>query len=613
MLSAYLAEWPEIANNDDVIIELIGAECRARAYRDRPPTKEDLERRFPAIASQLNIETFTAESEASNNSEVAVGKVAAPLSTHGTQPAPPRPSAQTTFPPHSRIGRYQIEGVLGRGGMSIVYLARDDKLDRLVAVKVLKPGQSESSKSGRTLAEDAKTLSKLECPGIVPVYDYGEDEDGVCFFVMKYVAGDSLAAILESRRVPCISKAVEWTIQAAVALHGAHQKGFTHRDIKPGNILIDESGDALIIDFGLAIHDSTQQNNAWEYAGTLAYMSPEQVRGESHLLDGRTDIWALGVVLFEMLAGRRPFNGETSTVLCEEILHRHPKPPRQFDEKIPAELERICLKCLSKGATERYSSAGDLAAELRRWQSRHKRRAVIFSGVAIAILLLLPVGMWLRGGSSRDAPRELTGMNSPPAPLNGTIDVVVWNERDPGRRTLVIRDPSAMPLRSDDSIRIQVQLDRDAYIYLLWIDSAGKVTPIYPWEPGNWDSIMNEETHTDISLPEIAGTAWPLRGAGGMETVVLLARETPLSNDVNLKQLLVGLPEQPMQNPKALVWFKNGNVITEKIDKLRGPQWFDAQKIDDDVYLTHQFLIKQLGTYFPLIVSNAFAYEGDSQ
>ena len=153
----------------------------------------------------------------------------------------------------------------------------------------------------------------------------------------------------------------------AEAASVAHHAGFVHRDLKPNNILIDKESRPHVVDFGLAIHESIQSDRRGESAGTPGYMSPEQVRGETHRLDGRSDLWSAGVILYEMLTGRCPFAGATVDELFDEIKYREPRPPRQIAPHIPAELERICLKCLSKNTRERYTTGGDLASDLRAW------------------------------------------------------------------------------------------------------------------------------------------------------------------------------------------------------------------------------------------------------
>ncbi len=161
--------------------------------------------------------------------------------------------------------------------------------------------------------------------------------------------------------------------QAAEALSYAHEQGLVHRDLKPANILMDRQGRPHIADFGLAVHEDDRWPNRWEVAGTPPYMAPEQVRGESHRLDGRTDLWGLGVILYQMLTGVRPFEGGSNERIYDEILYREPVPPRQRDRTIPRELEWICLKCLSKLMTDRYTTASDLADDLRSWLTSRGR------------------------------------------------------------------------------------------------------------------------------------------------------------------------------------------------------------------------------------------------
>jgi serine/threonine protein kinase len=181
---------------------------------------------------------------------------------------------------------------------------------------------------------------------------------------MEYLEGSSLQERIKRGPVPR-DEAVALVIRVAEAVQHAHEQGFVHRDLKPSNILFNREGKPCVADFGLAVHESTQRKLTGEYSGTLPYMSPEQVRGETHHLDGRSDIWSIGVIFYELLAGRRPFNGETGDELRDEILNREPKPLRQVDASIPAELERVCLKCLAKPVTSRYNSASELADDLR--------------------------------------------------------------------------------------------------------------------------------------------------------------------------------------------------------------------------------------------------------
>ena len=212
---------------------------------------------------------------------------------------------------------------------------------------------------------EARTAAGLEHPHIVTIHDVFRDGECVVI-VQQYVSGEDLRKRMESGPLsPRLAAELMVGISDAVAF--AHRKEFVHRDLKPSNILLNDEGQPLVTDFGLAIHDSSQQKRKGEMSGTPAYMSPEQVRGETHRLDGRSDIWSLGVILYEMIAGRRPFSGKTLATLFDEIKYRDPKPPRQVNAAIPAELERICLRCLSKRVTQRYTSAVDLTSDLRHW------------------------------------------------------------------------------------------------------------------------------------------------------------------------------------------------------------------------------------------------------
>ena len=187
--------------------------------------------------------------------------------------------------------------------------------------------------------------------------------DCLCFVVSKYIEGTDLATGLRQQRLK-YREAAELVATVAEALHYAHKQGLVHRDIKPGNILIGKDGKPYVVDFGLALREENVGKGP-KYAGTPLYMSPEQARGEGHRVDGRSDIFSLGVVLYELLAGRRPFRGDTLPEIMEQVTSYEPKPLRQFDEKLPKELERICHKAMSKRASERYSTAHDLAEDLR--------------------------------------------------------------------------------------------------------------------------------------------------------------------------------------------------------------------------------------------------------
>ncbi len=262
-----------------------------------------------------------------------------------------------------RLGHYEILEVLGKGGYGLVYLGHDERLDRPVAVKVPHAKLISQPEDAEALLAEARTVANLDHPNIVPVHDVGSTEDCPCYVVSKYVEGTDLSAKIKENRLK-YTEAAELVATVAEALHYAHKQGLVHRDVKPGNILIGNDGKPYVVDFGLALREENIGKGP-KYAGTPAYMSPEQARGEGHRVDGRSDIFSLSVVFYELLVGRRPFHGDTQAELLEQVTSYEPRPLRQYDEKLPKELERICHKAMAKRASERYSSAHDMAEDLR--------------------------------------------------------------------------------------------------------------------------------------------------------------------------------------------------------------------------------------------------------
>ena len=280
-----------------------------------------------------------------------------------TGPHQPATSDEVAAEQPQRIGRYRVERILGEGGFGRVYLAHDEQLQRPVAVKVPHRRLVSRLEDAEAYRTEARTVASLDHPNIVPVYDVGSTEDYPCFIVSKYIDGSTLARRIQANR-PSVVETAELTATVAETLHYAHRKGVVHRDIKPGNILLDGSGKPFVADFGLALKEENVGHGP-RYVGTPAYMSPEQARGEGHRVDGRTDIFSLGVVLYELLTGRRPFHADAREELLEQITTHEARPPRQWDDTISKELERICLKALSKRASERYTTAKDMADDLR--------------------------------------------------------------------------------------------------------------------------------------------------------------------------------------------------------------------------------------------------------
>jgi serine/threonine-protein kinase len=262
-----------------------------------------------------------------------------------------------------RLGPYEITAPIGEGGMAAVYQAFEARDNRFVALKVLPPHVADSPQFAARFQQEAQVIARLQHPNILPVYEAGADA-GYAYIAMPLVTGGTLATLLRGRPLPP-RQTLRILAQVGSALDHAHSMGYVHRDVKPSNVLLDEAGNCLLMDFGLArvLARTVRITRSGAMLGTPQYMSPEQGRGER--VDGRSDLYALGVMLYEMATGRVPYDGKTPVEVISQHIHEPVPPPRQRNPALPPAVEAVILKALAKRPDDRFQTAGALVEALR--------------------------------------------------------------------------------------------------------------------------------------------------------------------------------------------------------------------------------------------------------
>jgi serine/threonine-protein kinase len=357
---AYFREYPQLRDDPERALYLIYGEFLVRESLGEGPDRDEYLRRFPALAARL-ADQFKLHG--------AMGTVPGPSvpPTRMTTPDMDRPLPVPVLSSGSVPG-YEILGELGRGGMGVVYQARQKRLNRRVALKMLLAGSHAGDDALARFAVEAEAVARLQHANIVQIHEVGEHH-GLPFFSLEFVEGGSLAQKLAGDPPPgppAGDAAARLVRTLARAMHAAHQKGIVHRDLKPANVLLTADGTPKITDFGLAklATEEGGQTRSGAILGTPSYMAPEQAAGRVSQVGPWSDVYSLGAILYELLTGRPPFQAATSLDTLVQVLEAEPVPPARINPQVPRDLELICLQCLEKAPPRRYASAAALADDL---------------------------------------------------------------------------------------------------------------------------------------------------------------------------------------------------------------------------------------------------------
>ncbi len=364
-VETYLAQQPLLTTDAQAILDLIYNEIVIREELGESPRLEEYLSRFPALARDLELQ-FEVERAIQSESSVNVGADLTLTASHAPMPTP------TVVP---AIAGYEIFGELGRGGMGVVYKARQLRLNRIVALKMILAGDHASPESALRFMAEAESIARLHHPNIVQIFAFG-DCGGLPYFEMEYVGGGSLSDRLGGTSWP-LRDAARLVETLGRAIHEAHRMGIVHRDLKPANILLSTDGIPKIADFGLAkcLDINTGLTRTEWIVGSPSYMAPEQASPGATPIGPAADVYSLGAILYQLLTGRPPFQAPTVLETLEQVRLDRPTAPSRLRSKLPRDLVTICLKCLEKEPARRYSTAAELAEDLRRFEAGETIRA----------------------------------------------------------------------------------------------------------------------------------------------------------------------------------------------------------------------------------------------
>jgi hypothetical protein len=547
--------------------------------------------------------------------------------------APPRQPGEL-----GRLGPFAVVRLLGRGGMGAVFAADDPALGRRVALKVMRPAVAAHPEAKARFLREARAAAALQHDHVIPIFHVGE-HSGVPFIVMPLLAGESLEDRL--RREPRLPAAEVARVgrEAAAGLAAAHAAGLVHRDVKPANLWLEApAGRVKVLDFGLARAAGGGGGGLTQTGavlGTPAYMSPEQAAGRP--VDGRSDLFGLGCVLYRLATGELPFRGPTLTAVLLAVVGHHPPPPRDVRPELPAALSDLIMRLLAKDQDRRPASARAVADGLaagttdadqtvtappRRRDRRPRRRAGLVAAAAVLVVgggLVAWRGWPAPPGTGGPGPTPVDAgprADAPPAApaLKGVLDVRVWpkdKNRPQGQRL----EAEVLPLKAGDLLRIEASLNRPAYLYLVWLDSGGAATPLWPWANSDWGNrpADRDRPRQALNIPPESDRGHPLQpGPSGIEALLLLARETPLPAGEDLAKRFAGLPRQADLHPlraRVAAWFEDGEPVRDEPE--RAPINLGlTQAIEDPVWRARALLRDSLRPVFPYTRAVCFTFQG---
>jgi serine/threonine-protein kinase len=527
-------------------------------------------------------------------------------------------------------GRYRVEAQIGVGGMGTVHRAHDPELGRTVAIKVPRmegTGPGRADYVARFLRE-ARSAATVRHPNVCPIYDVGE-QDGIPYVVLAYVEGSSLAQRLRAGgRFEGPAEAVVLARQLAEGLAAVHAHGLVHRDVKPANVLIDSRSTPLLTDFGLARSSGEARlTQTGVIAGTPAYMSPEQARGEE--VGPASDLYSLGIVLYEMLVGTVPHAGGPVSVMLHKILHGKPLPLTRARPDIDPALAALVERALAREPEDRFPDAQAFADALGHWldsaarggpeSPRRKRRGWVL--VALPLLLaLVALALTLRTGGPFPEAAGTPAVAPVPAnraALDGELRVLVFSPpgQKPAKRGLLVDQEGALPVKNGELIHLEVRLTRPAYVYLVWIGSQGETIPLYPWDAERsrllWKAPLLEGSQKAVArlhCPAVESEGFRVKGPDGLETAILLARETPLDDPGALEHWIGRLPATAYSDPREVAWIglgPNGRAGHDRAPLFRGLEVGAVEKVDVPLFA---LLEDRLRSRFELLKAVRFAH-----